>query len=242
MPKILIADASYGLCEGIIKQLKPPYLAVCCQDGQKAIELIYEMDPDILVLDLALPNVDSIATIIKMLRSIGKNIPVLVLAAYLDDHIVSVLQDMRVFCVLWKPCDIDALVQCIYILLNRASISLWMPETEVDNILMMLGFRVELRCYENVRTAILLQFYGEADGMVKCLYPAVAKRNGGNAVQVEKSIRDAIRYAFQRGDRSRWALYFPFAGENQCPSNKAFIARIVYALQTLERLPNGKIR
>lgn len=236
MQKILIADASCELCESVAKQLGTQCLVTYCNDGQKVIELVNNTEPDVLVLDLALPTVDGI-TILKMLRSAGKNIPVLVMTTYLNDYVVSNLQDLYVCYVCRKPCSVEALVCSIRALSNDEDSSPWIPETEVDNILILLGFQMGPLYYENVRTAILLKFRGEAGSMSKCLYPAVAARHGKNGAQVEKSIRDAIRRAFLEGDRNRWILYFPSARQNQYPSNDVFITRIAYALQTRERMP-----
>ena len=238
MRKILIADASRELCEAVAKQLGMRYSVTYCNDGEKVFEIVNSIDPDVLVLDLMLPNKDGL-TILGMLRSAGKNMPVLVLTPYIHDYIASALAGLRVSHVCRKPCSVETLVCSIRRLTDDTDSFLWVSETEVDNILMMLGFRMGPSRYENVREAILLKYSGETDGMTKSLYPAVAASNGGNALQVEKSIRDAIRCAFQPGDRSLWTLYFPFAKQNQCPSNEVFITRIAYALQTQERLPKA---
>ena len=238
MRKILIADASYELCEAIAKQLGKQYCVTYCNDGDKVFEIVNNTDPDVLVLDLMLPYKDGL-TVLGMLRSAGKNMPVLVLTTYLNDYIASALAGLHVSYVCRKPCSVETLVCSIRSLADDTGSSLWVSETKVDNLLMMLGFRIGPSRYENVRTAILLRYYGGTDGMTKSLYPAVAASNGGNALQVEKSIRDAIRHAYQQGNRSLWAMYFPFNKQNQCPSNETFITRIAYALQTRERLPEA---
>lgn len=238
MRKILIADASRELCEAVAKQLGKQYCVTYCNDGEKFFETLNSTNPNVLVLDLMLPNKDGL-TILSILRAAGKNMPVLVLTSYIHEYIFVTLEELHVSHVCRKPCSVETLVCSIRKLADDADSSLWVSETEVDNILMMLGFHMGPSRYENVREAILLKYSGETDGMTKSLYPAVAASNGGNALQVEKSIRDAIRCAFQQGDRSLWTLYFPFAKHNKCPSNEVFITRIAYALQTRERLPEA---
>ena len=127
--------------------------------------------------------------------------------------------------------------------INQEDASLWDVETELDNILLYLGFRMGPARYENVRTAVLLKYYGEAGGVTKCLYPAVAMHCGGNAMQVEKSVRDAIRHAFNTGNQDNWKLYFSNSTELQCPSNDMFMARIACALKTGYRMYKvGKVK
>lgn len=235
MRKILIAEESCELCEDIAKQLGTQYCVTYCNDGEEVVEGVNKTDPDILVLDLELPNIDSL-TILNMLRSAGKNMPVIVLTSYVHPTIAAMLEELHVSLVYRKPCRAETLVCGIRRSGENLEHFLWMPETEVDNILMMLGFCIGPMRYENVRTAIMLEYSGKFEGMNKSMYPAVVNLNGGNVRQVEKSIRDAIRCAYKRGDRSLWAVYFPFNKKDQCPSNEVFIARIACALQTRERL------
>ena len=63
-----------------------------------------------------------------------------------------------------------------------------------------------------------------AQSVTKELYPTVAAICGGNAVQVERSIRSAIAAAWVRGDHQLWQVYFP--GELARPTNASFISRL----------------
>ena len=241
MYKVLIADASFSFCEAVANCLEPEYHVLCCHDGQTVIAYVNEYEPDMLVIDLALPHIDGV-NVLNMLRCAGKNLPVLAMTANASDCVLQILSCLKVSHVCQKPCSLDALVCSIRMIAQNAENALWIPETEADNLLLHLGFRMGLTRYENVRTGILMKYNGSVDGMTKSLYPAIAEENGGNATQVEKSIRDAIHHAFRTGNRNYWSLYFPGAYGGKCPSNELFIARMASALKNRERVQNAQIQ
>ncbi len=56
-------------------------------DGDEALALVAEVDPDVLLLDLRMPGRDGIATL-EALRERGSPLPVLVLTTFDDDELV----------------------------------------------------------------------------------------------------------------------------------------------------------
>ena len=240
MRKILIADASRSFCEAVAKCLETEYDIICCHDGQTVIAYVNEYTPDMLVIDLSLPHIDGL-NVLNMLRCAGKNLPVLALAANASDCVMQILSCLKVSHICQKPCSLEALICSIRMVAQNADSSLWIPETEVDNLLLQLGFRMGLTRYDNVRTAILLKYYGRVDSMTKSLYPMIAERNGGNAAQVEKSIRDAIHHAFRTGNGTNWNLYFFGTIDSACPSNEMFVARMASALRNRSRVQEEEL-
>ena len=157
-----------------------------------------------------------------------------------NDYVMKALANLKVSYICQKPCKLDALAAAIRMVADQAVSSLWLPETEVDNILLMLGFKMGLARYDILRSAIMLKYCGEDGGVTKCLYPAVALQFGGNAQQVEKAIRDAIHHAFKTGNKNNWKLYFESRENERCPSNEIFIARIACALRACNRIQKAE--
>lgn len=56
-------------------------------DGDQALDLVAELSPDVLLLDLRMPGRDGIATL-EALRARGSQVPVLVLTTFDDDELV----------------------------------------------------------------------------------------------------------------------------------------------------------
>jgi DNA-binding NarL/FixJ family response regulator len=56
-------------------------------DGQTALELVDELDPDVVLLDLSMPGLDGVG-VTHALRQTGRLVPILVLTSYSDSGLV----------------------------------------------------------------------------------------------------------------------------------------------------------
>ncbi len=238
MHRLLIADATEVFGNALKKQLQGRYLIQTCCDGTAALDKISDFDPDILLIDLRLPGADSL-TVIRSLRSSGRNTKVVVMSGYTGEYVLSALESMGVEYVFSKPCDLGAVVCCIRDLGRQiCRAEGWDLESEADRLLLSLGFRMGRTAYQCTFDALCMKYEHFYCGTTKELYPAVAKKHGGNAKQVEKAIRDAIHAAWAASNQSLWKLYFaPKAdAETYCPSNDEFLSRMAKALMCRQRL------
>ncbi len=88
--KIIIADDHTVLREGTRKLLNEELdMEVVAEalDGEEAVRLATELMPDIVIMDIAMPNVDGIAAT-KQIKQQCPDISVLILSAYDDDQFV----------------------------------------------------------------------------------------------------------------------------------------------------------
>ena len=238
MLRLLIADTADVFDNALMKQLQGQYLVEVCADGREAIKLLSEFEPDILLLDLCLPETDGVS-VIRSLRAAGMHTSVLVMSAYTGDYVLNVLESLNVDYVFPKPCDLGSVLCTIRdVGLRLACQNHWDLENEVDRLLLSLGFRMGKIAYQCTFDAICMKYESFDCPATKILYPAVAKKNGGNGNQVEKAIRDAIKVAWNTGNRSLWKLYFPSKTNDdaKCPTNEEFLTRMVKILLSGKRL------
>lgn len=237
MLRLLIADATMVFADALKKQLRAQYLVETCQDGAEVLEKIREFDPDILLTDLRLPGVDGLS-VIRALRASGRDTKVVVMSGYIGQSVLGVLEAMQVDYVFSKPCDLGAVSACIRDLSAQIGNGCASLEDEADCLLLSLGFRIERTAYPCVHDALCMKYENFYCGTTKELYPAVAKRQGGNSKRVEKAIRDAIHATWSSGNKSLWKLYFQPKGDGEayCPSNDEFLARMAKALMSGRRL------
>lgn len=237
MQRILIADSSRNLAEGIAKQLNNDFLVKICCDGRRVLRQVIDFEPDIIVLDMMLPGCDGIA-LLQNIRSSGGTENMVVLSANLTIPVQQILSQLGVVYAFCKPCAIANVVCFVrQLALGTSGLSSWNVETELDNILLRLGFQCGKGGYDCTYEAIRLRYIGEDGRITKCLYTEVRKRCGKKSREaVEKAIRDAINTAWKFGDPEVWELYFPQVGNRKCPSNDMFISRIARALQNREKL------
>lgn len=238
MLRLLIADTAEVFDKTLKKQLQDQYLVEICSDGTEAIERIIDFEPDILLTDLRLPGTDGLS-VIRALRASGRDTRVLVISGYTGDYALSVLESLNVDYVFAKPCDLGAVLCTIQdISLQICCADQWCLENEADRILMSIGFRMGRIGYACTCDAVCMKYENFDCGTTKELYPTIAKKHGGNPKQVEKAIRDAIKHAWNTGNRSLWKLYFPPKrdGEVYCPSNDEFLARMAKTLMCGKRI------
>lgn len=237
MRRLLIANATGSLGTLVATQLRDRFDIELCDNGKRALELSREFQPDIILLDMQLPEIDGLA-VLRSLRAAGVQSKVVVLSALLDAYICGELERLQVCNVFLKPCLLGSVLSCICeinVLLDNDVLEDWCTENEIDRILLDLGFRMGPVRYRCVHAAVMYK-YNNPDGFVtKCLYPDLGKHFGSTPTQIEKSIRDAIKTAWQSGCVEIWQMYFCDAA-NHCPSNEQFLARIANILEQKTRI------
>lgn len=233
MPRLLIADAATDFADAVKKQLNKFFEIMVCHDGTQALELISSFVPDILLLDLMLPNLDGLSVLYN-LRAVGNKVKVITLSGFYDDSVLARIAKLDVSCALMKPCALSNVVARVHELAREQNTGQegFCLESETEDILLQLSFRLDVSRCACVQYAIRERFFNEHCFVTKELYPAVAKRHNGTITQVEKAVRDCIKDAFANGNKAVWRLYFP---SGKCPSNEVFIGRIVVYLQRLCR-------
>lgn len=237
MQRILIADASCVFADGLAKQLKQDYIIKICYDGKHILRSIKEFDPDIILLDISLPHCDTLS-VLHTVRTCGRNAHLVVTSTDISVQVQQILAGIGVIRIFPKPCSLGNVLSFLHRLASGLpDLSLWSAETEIDSVLLYMGFQCGRSRYNCIYQAILLKYCGKGGDSAKFLYSEVRKLCGKKSIDVvEKAIRDAIRHAWEHGDHDVWSLYFPLCEKEGCPSNEVFIGRIALALKNRERM------
>ena len=239
MYKLLIADSSQIFARSIAKQMEHICQVQICEQGNQLLNAISSYDPDILLYDTMIPELD-VQTVLQILMATGRSTKVILLCSIPNEHILSQLWRKNVGAVLTRPCTVGQTVSCIRELLFRLeapSAEDWCLENEMDALLTSLGFRIGNNQYACVSKAILTRYHNPQCSM-KELYIDIARICGGTYQRVEKAIRDAVESAYNTGDRTVWLMYFKPAnrrGKEQ-PCNDEFVSRIAAALTQMARV------
>ena len=119
--QIMLVEDDELLADGMVRALKRDGFAVnWLSDGQSALDSIVAEVPDVLVLDLGLPDMDGLE-VLAWLRGHGLNTPVLILTARdaITDKIAGL--DKGADDYLTKPFDMDELSARLRVLERRLS-------------------------------------------------------------------------------------------------------------------------
>jgi AmiR/NasT family two-component response regulator len=156
-------------------------------DGYKAVELTRKYHPDLVIMDIKMPEMDGIAA--AKVISNEKLAPVLLLTAFSQPEIVERAKDSGVLAYLVKPVKESNLFPAMEIALSRFQ-EMQQLESELDNIKNSLEMRKTL----DRAKGILMDAYGltESEAYRRIQQYSMAKRKSIKDV-AESIIRSALK-------------------------------------------------
>lgn len=198
-------------------------------NGKDAIDMIKDTQPDVVLLDLVMPQMDGITVVenIKKKTSMLKNPAFIILSAEGGEQMTEEAFQAGANYFLMKPFDKDILVNKIRRIgkrpvrpvpgkvleaplkaatpeeaaMNREEYMKEHLETDITKMLHELGIPAHIKGYQYLRDAISMVVRDREmmEAVTKILYPEIAKKNYTSSSRVERAIRHAIEVAWGRG-------------------------------------------
>ena len=217
--KLLIADSSEELCRALNDLLGQRYHICTCHSGDRALELLRSFSPDLIYIDLMLPQIDGLAVLQTALQE-GIRPAMLVSVGLQSSYIERALSRLQVDYVLKKPCSAKVIAGHIDELAGAAHgapVKASDLQAEIAGILVQMGFKNNLSGFRYVVSGLPMFAENPQQTVTKELYPAIGKLHGKTGEQVERAIRNAIELAWQRRDERIWRMYFAPAPDGSIP-------------------------
>lgn len=205
----------------------------CRKDGKLLLERIESEEPDFVVADMYMQNLDGIAVVESVMQIRAEKRPRIVVTS--DFHNVRVQRealDAGALDVIWKPVDHRALAQLFKNAHIGSASNSHVSELDISitKILHQIGVPAHIKGYHYLRFAIhtAIDNPGIINAVTKQLYPCVAKRFDTTPSRVERAIRHAIEVAWDRGNVEVLNSYFGYTIHTSRgkPTNSEFIAMI----------------
>ena len=198
-------------------------------NGKDAIDMIKDTQPDVVLLDLVMPQMDGITVVenIKKKTSMLKNPAFIILSSVGGEQMTEEAFQAGANYFLMKPFDKDILVNKIRRIgkrpvrpvpgkvleaplkaatpeeaaMNREEYMKEHLETDITKMLHELGIPAHIKGYQYLRDAISMVVRDREmmEAVTKILYPEIAKKNYTSSSRVERAIRHAIEVAWGRG-------------------------------------------
>jgi len=103
--KVLLVDDDQNILETIGTRIRSwDYDLLTASDGNQALEVINNKNPDIVVLDYRMPDKDGIATLIEI-RKVDNDVPVIMFTAYPDEKSIKGTEGLGVIAFIPKVSD-----------------------------------------------------------------------------------------------------------------------------------------
>ncbi|MBR1925768.1 MAG: sporulation transcription factor Spo0A [Clostridia bacterium] len=244
--KIVIVDDSKQMKEMVEKNFydNKKYEIREVNDGQKAYEQIKSFEPDVVVLDLILPNKDGYS-VLSSLKSLENMPKIIICSALTNPNFVHKALEMGADYFLGKPCSFEDLEKAICEQfdenVNQTKITKIVDsfkpkkvyssmDEKISNIFITVGIPAHIKGYQFLREAIKMTINSPdiINSITKKLYPNIATMFSTSPSKVERAIRHAIEVAWNRGKIENINSVFglPVYGSNDKPTNGEFIALV----------------
>jgi len=251
--RILIVDAepdSIALVSDKLAGESDMELVGTANNGAMAINMLAELKPDVVILDIILPELDG-CEVLRYLDEENSATRAIVLTSFAPASIVNECARLNAAYFMRKPCDTSALISRIRILTQtkpkpaasqsplRQNLVRRGPDYDelqcvVTDVIHEIGVPAHVKGYHYLREAIILTVYNMEiiNSVTKALYPEVADHFETTPSRVERAIRHAIEIAWDRGDIEVLQRFFGYTVSNVKgkPTNSEFIAMIADSL------------
>lgn len=230
-------------------------------NGEQCLVELHGKHIDILELDLLMPKKDGISVLQDLKKNNIEVAHIITTTPFVNDLIVSQVQNFRIDYILMKPFEMEELVDKLNFIVGFTSkqkkgnglrvnldedekkrLAKLELESEITELLHEIGIPAHIKGYMYLRTAILetylnVDFLGQ---ITKVLYPEIARKYATTASRVERAIRHAIEVAWNRGniDAIDDIFGYTISASKAKPTNSEFIAMIADKLRLEHRLKN----
>ena len=198
-------------------------------NGLEILDLLEEVHPDVIILDIIMPHLDGLA-VLEKLRAEKKQTQakIIMLTAFGQEDVTKRAVELDASYYILKPFEMDVLAQRIRQLVsspvpvnspvNAMSAQQVRPSFEnnqsasqpkeqsldstITGIIHQIGVPAHIKGYQYLREAITMVYF-DLDllgSITKILYPDIAKKFNTTPSRGERAIRHAIEVAWGRGN------------------------------------------
>ncbi len=201
-------------------------------DGQKVVQDVEELQPDVLILEVVLSNLDGFGVVEKLKTLKGKMPKVFFVSNLSHSGFVAKAIQSGASYFMVKPISPENLESRILEVLdnNKVQDVDRQLDERISNIFISIGIPAHIKGYQFLREAVKLAVE-EPDiigSITKKLYPTIAERFETSSSKVERGMRHAIEVAWNRGKIENINNIFGLKiyNRNEKPTNGELIALI----------------
>jgi len=219
-------------------------------NGNEALELIAQTEPDVMVLDIVMPQKDGIAVLEGLNdMNLAKKPQIVILSALGQDAMTNQAIELGAKYYMVKPFDFGVLAVRLRQLMSgniSQPESVFHPaetrnfDVEVTKVIHQMGIPAHVKGYQYLRDAIIFVIADNSlmGAVTKELYPLVADKHNTTASRVERAIRHSIELAWDRGNVEMMNRFFGYTinMEKGKPTNSEFIAMVADKLRIGEKI------
>ena len=247
---VAIADDNQRTVEmmtELLEQESDIEVIASADDGEEALRIIKEKQPDVVLLDIIMPKLDGIGVLERLQTEDHKvkDRSIIDGLQHGQENVCEEAVELGASYFILKPFDLRTIIKQI----KQAKIKQQIPErpfvsvpekihglTEnqleiiITNMIHEIGVPAHIKGYQYLRDSIMMAVCDMdiLNSITKQLYPSIAQKFDTTPSRVERAIRHAIEVAWGRGNMDTIDALFGYtihAGKGK-PTNSEFIALI----------------
>jgi len=251
---VVLADDSTDFVKsvkGYLDTVDGIRVAGVAYDGREAFEMVKEVKPDVLLLDMIMPQLDGLGVLQKIRNTALEKEPVcMMLSGVSQARATQRAIELGSDYFMLKPFDMETLSNRILECAGKKNMLAANPvsalptavkpaaaavepkdlERTVTSLIHDIGIPAHIKGYQFIRTAILMAIDNieVINHITKQLYPDLAKQYKTTPSRIERAIRHAIEVAWTRGHTETMERLFGYtiSADKGKPTNSEFIAMI----------------
>lgn len=106
-PEVLIADCNPEFRHSLASALEDHFHVHCCSTGGEALAILRQLHPQVLVLDLTLPELDGISLLLEASQD-GPLPKVLATTPLVSGYITEFFSNLGIDYIMRQPCNVQA--------------------------------------------------------------------------------------------------------------------------------------
>jgi len=254
MHTIVICDDNANSLEvlNLAIQREPQFEVVAnAQDGRTAIAVIEQHRPDIIILDIVMPEYDGIYIATHVRQVMEGYVPIIyVLSGLGTDQVARTLNGLGIDFFSVKPVSMSVIIQNLNMLAEWQGFRVFLPdpadpgdikqealENKIRNILLRLGiipYRVSSKCLKEA--LVMYACHSEAiPNLSKDLYPQIADKYGLSVSAVERNIRHAVLLA-RKNQTDMYDEIFSYPANGNITTGEFLAATSDYISRTTKKV------
>lgn len=255
--KVVIVDDNeriLNLLDEILSEDPEIKITGRAKDGLTAVDIIRSVIPDVVLLDMIMPNLDGIGVMETILKGEYplKKPQFIIVSAVGHERLTDQAFAAGASYYIMKPINPEVILEKVHRIYNESTDS-FVPvivqtvseeitsydtsilDEHVTATLHELGVPANIMGYQYLKDAIILTIENReaVNAVTKILYPTVAKMHSTTSSRVERAIRHAVEKVWLTGNRYYMRRFFgdqALATKKQ-PPNSEFVAQIADLLR-----------
>lgn len=252
---VVLADDSEDFVNSVKSYLDTVdgiHVAGTAYNGREAVEMVRDLKPDVLLLDMIMPQLDGLGVLQKLRNTPLEKKPVcMMLSGVSQARSTQRAMELGSAYFMLKPFEMEALSERIFEFADaqlpiqnapttakqQASIATLPADAKprdlervVTSLIHDIGIPAHIKGYQFIRSAILMAIDNieVINHITKQLYPDLAKMYKTTPSRIERAIRHAIEVAWNRGhvDTMERLFGYTISAEKGKPTNSEFIAML----------------